>query len=166
MGLFFKKKKKEEEKGAEKLPPLPSIPKFEPKSMNFELPTYDRTLSNIKNEVEVSPKLNLAIPVRKPSEMIKKRPIVAETAKTEVSTIRERVKEGKPIFVKIDKYKEALDTIDSIKLKIQDAERIISNIENVMDSEQKNIESWKADLKEIKEKLMQVDNMLYEPENE
>ena len=159
MGLFFKKKK--EEKKIEGLPPLPSIPKFEPKPMpSLEMPSYEPTLSNIKKEIDLEPsKMDLGIPFRRP-DIITKKPLIEEKP----MEIREKsiMKGEKSIFIKIDKYRDALKMIDDIKAKIEDAEKTVSELESLKDTEQKNIESWKSDLNEIKSKLLNIDKNLFE----
>src|SRR3989344_1284599 len=164
MGLFSKKKK---EVKIEALPPLPEIPRFEPRVVeNIELPSYEPTMAVIKKEVgepQIGPsRIDLAIPMRKPSGTIIKKSLIEERHIAEERPELRYSRDEKPVFVKIDKYKDALRMIEDIKSKIEEAEKSISELESIKNTEQKNIESWKSDLNEIKSKLLDIDKKLFE----
>ena len=164
MGLFSKKKK--EVKKIDVLPPLPEIPKFEPRPVsNIEMPSYEPAMTAIKKEVgepQIDSRIDLAIPMRKPSETIIRKSLIEERPIAEQRPETRYSKEEKPVFVKIDKYRDALRMIEDIKSKIEEAEKSISELESIKNAEQKNIESWKSDLNEIKSKLLDIDKKLFE----
>jgi len=159
MALFFKRKK--EEKRDIELPHVTGIPRFP------EFPTKFPEIESIKKEIERKPedlgipmreviqtgqitKENISIPIRKPIQEEK------------VMVSRRSPDETKPIFVKIEKYKTAIDLIDQIKSRISEAEKILIDIENLKANEDKELENWKSELQEIKEKLLSVDKNLFE----
>ena len=165
MGLFSRKKK--EAKKIDELPPLPEIPRFEPRPVsNIEMPSYEPAMTAIKKEVgepQIEPsRIDLAIPMRKPSETIIRKSLIEERPIAEQRPETRYSKEEKPVFVKIDKYRDALRMIEDIKSKIEGAEKSISELESIKNSEQRNIESWKSDLNEIKSKLLDIDKNLFE----
>ena len=72
----------------------------------------------------------------------------------------------KQIFVKMDNYKEALETVDKIREKIKDADVILNDLRNMKEKEDQHIQKWHSDLEVIKEKLGRMDQILYDIENE
>jgi len=150
MGLFKKSKKLE-------FPKFPEIPRFEE-----PLTKYEPTISKIKQEIEgtsvysqtnqIPPLEQSRITIPERRAIITERPIVT----------RLPVEEGKPIFVKIEQYKEALDILNEINRKVKEAEDVFSEIEKIREERDKKIDIWKANLQKIKEKLMSVDKKLFE----
>lgn len=139
MALFdFGKKKKKEFKGLEKpsFPPL-DIPKFE--RTNF--PEFEPTPIS-SSEID--------IPVRKP--MLPREPMFME---------KETRAQG-PLFVKISKYKSVLSQMDIIRARLKEAETVLDKLMEIKATEDREIEKWMSDLAEIKEKLISIDNSLFE----
>lgn len=162
MGLFTKKK--EEQKNSSQaevldtadLPEFPTLPDLDE---GLELPSYEPTVSDIKKEVEKEGD-EVEIPVREKNTGAKV--MVNTTAK--VSDVLERTipQGGKPLFVKIEKYKEIMHMIDAINSKLNDAENLLHELEKVRNDEQEKLEAWKRDLENVKEKLLSVDKDLFE----
>jgi hypothetical protein len=71
---------------------------------------------------------------------------------------------GAPIFVKIDEYKEILDVITLIKGKISEAKGILGEINEVKNTEDKELESWVNELEEVERKISYIDRTLLDPE--
>ncbi|MBI2137983.1 hypothetical protein HYU13_00185 [Candidatus Woesearchaeota archaeon] len=67
------------------------------------------------------------------------------------------------IFVKIDEYRNVLDTIRAVKSKIQDAKDNIQKIKNLKDKEDAELATWSAKLSAIEDKIGQMDNSLVKP---
>lgn len=135
MGLFKRKKKEEKPKIPEfpKLPEEPSFPTYEPQLKKFSL-----------QKDEELPELE--IPIKKPK-------------------IPERVTlpaEEKPLFVKIEKYKSAVDIVNKIKNKLSEAEKILENLNKIKNQEDEELEKWQTDIDSIKENLLKVDKELFE----
>lgn len=68
----------------------------------------------------------------------------------------------KPLFIKVDKYREAMDAIDSIKKRIKEAEHLLTKLEVVKDDEEKELKKFREHLESVKEKLLAVDKKLFE----
>ncbi len=133
MGIFSKK----EELRLPELPKLPNLPRYEP--------MLSRDIGNsIKDEVERE------IPVRE------------KEVKFSAETKRFNMNEEKPLFIKIDKYKEAVTNIDNIKSRITEAENIIEDLENMKNEEEKKLQEWKEEIENIKSKLLEIDKELFE----
>ncbi len=142
MPLFRKK---------EKLPELPPI----------ELPSYEPILEKKEEKPETKPEEKpaaeeLEIPVRKKIEKPERKEPEPETREFEIEK-----KEG-PLFVRIDKYKEALHSLEYIKNRIKEAEHVLDEIDRLRMEEARELEHWKNELKAIKDKLLGIDKKLFE----
>ena len=141
MPLFHKKEEK-------RLPlpefsRLPELPKYEPE---IKMPE----IAQIKSAISESRSMPSEIPFRKPLPI----KIIEQPQKI--------VFEEKPLFVKIDKYKEAINKIDQIKAKLREAEIILDELTKIKDKEDNEFNSWRADINDIKQKLLDVDKNLFE----
>lgn len=67
----------------------------------------------------------------------------------------------KTLFVKIDQYDYAIDTINKVKSKLEEAKEILRNIERVKEQEDAELKIWQRDLEEIKNKITMVDQSLF-----
>ncbi|MBU2589952.1 MAG: hypothetical protein KKA65_05015 [Nanoarchaeota archaeon] len=91
-------------------------------------------------------------------------------AQTVAQTLPERTEalsipiqdEEKPLFVKIDKYREVISTMNQIKSKLKDADEILAELNKIKQQEDNEIETWHSDLETIKGKLMAIDRALFE----
>ena len=72
------------------------------------------------------------------------------------------IPEEKAIFVKIDKYKEAIDTLEIIKEKLKTAQVVLNELRELKRKEEAELEEWENTLNNIKEKLTLIDNNLFE----
>jgi len=70
--------------------------------------------------------------------------------------------ERKPLFVKIDDYKDVVDIMTLIKKKINDAKDILSSINNIKAQEDAEIEQWNSNLDDIDRKVDYIDRSLFE----
>ncbi len=58
-----------------------------------------------------------------------------------------------PIFVKIDKHRELMQTLDEVKAKLKEARDALQKIEELKVQEDKEIAQWNAELAKAEEKL-------------
>lgn len=70
--------------------------------------------------------------------------------------------EQKPIYIKIEKYKAAMKTLAEIKARLTEAEKILNNLTKIKNEEDQEFETWRNDLEQIKQKLLSVDQKLFE----
>jgi|SRR3989338_5993881 len=161
MGLFSKKK---EERPVQNLsnvtlpshPDLPEFPDTEGETISTpipEFPNYQSSIANIKNAVEEDEDFQM------PSKEVKEQKVMSTVSSSVESPF---VGEDKPLFVKIDKYKEVLNHLRLLKDKIEETEEVLKAIEDVRSQEEQKIEDWKRDIQSIKEKLLNIDNKLSE----
>ncbi len=132
MGLFTKKKKFDFPVSRRSETIKP--PRFEEEVPSF--PSYEPTLGN---HMEIKEEIG--------REEEDDRPILQEE---------------KAIFVKINKYKAAIDTLEVIKEKLKTAEIIIDELAKLREKEEAEFNEWQNSIQEIKDKLSQVDRNLFE----
>ncbi len=168
MGLFKKKKKEnlsfagtipKGEKGIPSLK-LPELPKLPEEKLGF--PKYNDEIGAIKKEVEKSP-----IPIRKKAIRPISIPQISETRQIAkpINVPKRTVpngQSGKPIFVKIDSYKEAIESIETIKGLCKEADLVLADLSKIRSEEDKELAKWHSDVEKIKNKLLVVDKKLFE----
>lgn len=133
MALF---KKKKDFKQRIKPPTFPGLPEH-----NF--PTYEPTFPSspegIKRAVQDFPE-DFSEPVRRSLPL----------------------QEEKAIFVKVDRYKEAIDTLEIIKEKLKTAQVVLNELRELKKKEEAELEEWQNSMNDLKEKLTLIDNNLFE----
>ena len=156
MGIFSRKTRQNSIPISPPLPKMPNfnnsddLPEFPDTSEDDDSLHYEPTIADIKNEVGKDEEdEEFEIPE-------------AESRPTRRDMSPKRELSDKPIFVKIDTYKEVLHNIDMLKVKINDAEEILRNLEDVRTEEEEKLTQWKKDLQDIKEKLLSIDSELFE----
>jgi len=185
----FKKKKKEEGKASglnrpvESKHNLPSLPRIDDKSKGFPsydqelgeikkaidkpIPKYEGGISNIKKSIDnqLSAKGDpLNIPKRKSPFMKEHKPSlpIHREKKHEIKIEHHEGGSSKPIFVKLNNYKSAKDSLGKIKDLAKEAESLLSDLNQTREEEDKELDKWKADIEKIKNNLLSVDKKLFE----
>ena len=67
------------------------------------------------------------------------------------------------VFVKIDHYKDVLNTVGLVKEKLNDAKSTLAKIRELKQQEDSELETWDSKLSEIEDKIEGIDNILFEP---
>ena len=63
------------------------------------------------------------------------------------------ISESKPIFVKIDKYREIADIVEVINKKVVGVKKLLSEFEELRGKEEEEIMNWEKSLDEITQKI-------------
>jgi hypothetical protein len=186
----FKKKKNEEEKSpsivrhGEHKQNLPDLPRIKDKSKGFPsydhelgeikkaidkpIPKYEGGLSNIKESIDkqISAKgETLNLPKRKSSFLKEKtskimRPPIP--VPIEHHEMENHSNESKPIFIKLNKYNSAKNSLEKIKDLANEAEGLLSDLNHTREEEDRELDKWKSDIEKIKENLLSIDKKLFE----
>lgn len=69
---------------------------------------------------------------------------------------------GKPLFVQIDEYNKIIETVNNLKLSIQEAERTLASLKQLKERENEELSRWDDHLNRVKEKLLSIDKRLFE----
>ena len=167
MPLF---KKKKEEKPAEKisesyelpeLPPMPPMPVSEIKETAElpELPPMPTMVARAPaTAAPTAPQAPAVVPVSITKEIEEKEKPFVEERKAERI---EREKKVGPVYVKIDKYKDALTNFELIKKKLHETEVLLKKIKDTRAKEQTELELWEKELEDIKARIASIDARLF-----
>jgi len=69
------------------------------------------------------------------------------------------------VFIKIEDYKDVLDVLDLIKDRLGEAKRTLSDINELKNDEDAELELWGSTLNEIEKKIEDIDRTLFEPQS-
>jgi hypothetical protein len=152
--------------------PIPNIPEF-PNEYNEEseelsLPEIPREQAHAAGVIKkqysselIPPKDNLpkAIEVTdwskyKGSTALK--PSIMQT-RTETSMTRK----AEPVFVRMDKFEQAVSTIQEIARKISEIENLLNNIKEIKTKENNEIIEWERELELLKTKIDSIDREVF-----
>ncbi len=149
MGLFSNKRERPE------MPKLdtynfdaPKVPNLE--RLQFPEPKFPETGIPLKRMV-LSDELGL----------IKKSVVIPQSPQNIAPSSDDRYVSKKGLFIRIEKYKEALEGIEQIKIRINEVEHALMGLEKMRRQEDLEIEKWRRDLNSIKQKLLGIDNALF-----
>ncbi len=145
MGLFNSKKKASKSE----LPPLkfPDLPKT-------EFPSYESG-EDIAPSEATTIKQAVSPVSRQPEPMY-------EEQEEYVQQSTPSMDYDQPLFVRIDEYKEVVEVLNILKKKLKEAGTILSELDRIKEEEDKELAEWHNDLEMIKEKLMHIDQVLFE----
>ena len=107
---------------------------------------------------EVTKAIIPRLPAQKPAEEIPS-PQKFEAARVFTREIKPKFRE--PIFVKIDKFKEAVESLDTINKKIQELTQLMEKIKETRAKEEEEISKWEQELQDIKSRLAIIDQKLF-----
>ncbi len=71
---------------------------------------------------------------------------------------------GAPIFVKVDDYKDVLETMSQIKVRLSDAKETLAKITELKAEEDQELQMWDNDFLEIERKLENLEKELTNPD--
>jgi len=86
-------------------------------------------------------------------------PMFESPSRTFIKETRPKFKE--PIFVKIEKFRESIEHIESINKKIQELVELMEKIKQTRAKEEEEITRWEKEILDIKEKLVSIDQKLF-----
>lgn len=66
-----------------------------------------------------------------------------------------------PIFVKVDKYDDVLETMNAIKAKINDIKVTMSKVVELKNNEDAELELWDNTIDDIEKKMLYADGVLF-----
>ena len=69
------------------------------------------------------------------------------------------------VFVKINEYKDVLDSIGLIKEKLQEAKDLLANITELKNKEDQELSDWNSKISDVEGKIEKIDSALFEPES-
>ncbi len=76
--------------------------------------------------------------------------------------IPKKLRDNRPVFVQIDDYKDALNSVEVLKQKIREVDYILDRMTEIKSQEQLEISNCETTLNKIKERLVDIDKKLFE----
>ena len=67
----------------------------------------------------------------------------------------------RPVFLKQDMFESVINDIQSVRSRLDKSERMVARIEEVHDSQGRLLQSWNGTMKDIHDKLLFIDNILF-----
>ncbi len=186
MGLFKKKKgvKKEEimekETSLPALPKLPELPKLDDREEQIQrLPSFPSDSLRKKFSKDT---IKEAVGGEKEDELLAdefldederrmmqepaRRPLTEEIGEEmpprpkRTGFERER-SITEPIFIRIDRFEEALRIFNETKKKISEIERILADIKGIKEREESELKMWENEIRSMKEQIEKVDKDIF-----
>ncbi len=179
MGLFNKKNKKEgkTEKQPIKLPELPKLSKLpdlpklpESETKLPQLPRYPSTKlgdkfsqsmikENVTGEKEDEIRADEFV---KEQMMPLSQKIKPSKLKPEFPSKIEKINpRKKPVFIRIDKFEESLKIFEDTKEKIYSMEKLLSEIKQLKEMEDRELSDWGAEIQTIKNQIEKVERDIF-----
>jgi hypothetical protein len=195
MGLFKKKEnKKEEIPKLPELPSLPNFPNLEenPRLSNqkliSQLPSFPKNTIGEKfsqdtikhaisgkkegdeewntndfvenEEIQMMPKPLNEIPFPKEGKIGRNL-----SPLTRAYEEKNDFEEQEPIFIRIDKFEEALDIFKKVQNKISDIEKDLSHLKKIKEQENEELTSWEKEVQEIKNQMETINSKIFSKVN-
>ena len=136
MSLF---KKKETKKELSSLPELPEMPRFPelPKDTMPILPPFPFTRTKFE-EIQVPPQKPMTMEMNEKPTFKEIMPEMPRFQMPEMPESRPR----EPIFVKIEKYREAIMQLEIIKRKLHETSNLLEKIKDTRAKENEELNIW------------------------
>ena len=143
MVLFGKKKRPED---SLRLPELPKL----------EFPSYEPQVRPVTERPDIHELREIVRETRAPDIPVRKM-VPQQGLEKPVFARHINIGEEKPLFVKLDRYKQAVNDIEHIKNRLREAEHLLDEIDRIRIEENRELEEWRAEINRLKEKLLDID---------
>ena len=113
------------------------------------------------------PELPKTVPAYKPEE----KPMPAQPAALKDIPIKPVVhrelpasmgSNEQPLFIKIEKYRDVVDTLGKLRTRLSEAEHILNKLNRLKDEEDRELAAWHNDLTKIRNQLMHIDKQIFD----
>ncbi len=71
------------------------------------------------------------------------------------------MEENRPLFVKIEDYKDVHNILELTKAKVMEAREILARIERLRQEEASETEQWKNEITDVEQRLMFIDRSMF-----
>ncbi len=71
-------------------------------------------------------------------------------------------RDNKPIFVRIDKFQLARNSLETVKIKLSEIEELLKTIRDVKAKEDAELSSWESEMENVKSRVQTVLNDIFE----
>ncbi|MAG78956.1 hypothetical protein CMI40_01120 [Candidatus Pacearchaeota archaeon] len=175
MGWFDKKEKEKGIPSLPKLPKLPELPRIDDEidysdKPIHQLPSFPNSSFGEKFSQEA---IKDAIAGEKESEEVfdpnefaqdrmqmMEKPLTREIPEG-FKDVTKKVRKIEPVFIRLDKFEESLQIFDETKSKILEIEKILRDIKEIKDDEERELSSWENEIQLIKKQIEKVDKEIF-----
>jgi hypothetical protein len=77
------------------------------------------------------------------------------------SEMRRKAEPEEPIYVRIDKFEEGIKALETAKKQIMEIEKLLSDIRNIKEDEEKELASWGKNIQLAKEQIEKIDREIF-----
>jgi pentatricopeptide repeat protein len=184
MSLFKKKKEvKKETSSLPNLPKLPELPKFpgpdDKEKQIHKLPSFPSnslgtrfSRNTIKEAVagkEEDELLADDFPDKDEMRMMQepaRKPLTEEIeggTPSKLKKLESEIEEGitEPIFIRIDRFEEALKIFNEMKRKVSEIDRVLEDIRKVKEKEDNELKIWENEIRSMKEQIEKVNKDIF-----
>jgi hypothetical protein len=161
---------KEERDKNESLPQLPSLPsnsfgdKFSQNAIKHAV-SGGKEVDMEREEEEInlpSPK-ELPSPLEVVKNMEPRKPLreeIGEIPGKIVETGR-RLKKTEPVFIRIDKFEEAMNIFEKAKKEITEIEKALAETKQLKQQEEQELVAWENEIQSIKQQISKIDSDIF-----
>jgi hypothetical protein len=173
---FFKHKEEDDKSqlpqlpGLPDMPQLPELPQTAKKPEIQPLPTFPRNsfgdslgLNAIKSSVNEPTEIQFnSTPIR-PEERrtIEISDIKSMKPRVDLQNSNTFVSEKQPVFIKLDKFQDAVKKFEEIKSKVSEIENSLTKIKEIKEREEQELKAWEQEMQIIKDKVGNIDSSLF-----
>jgi len=147
--------------GSESLPELPQLPT---EKQDSEFPTLPQ-MNQSKEDLDLGIIKSTIFPqVRKIGSASEYQPSFkpgeVSEQNFEANSSNNQTRD-EPVFIRIDKFHDALDNFNKIKEKVSEIENELKNINEIKVKEEEELKEWESEIQSIKTKMNAIDNSLF-----
>ena len=115
------------------------------------------------SDSEESPKMQkpLQRKIEPARRMSMTRELEGEEIPSEFKEAAIRVRKAEPIFVRIDKFEDALHLFKKASAKISEMEKILKDIAKIKEEEEEELEAWEKEIQSIKQEIEKIDKEIF-----
>ena len=178
MGLFGKKKEGNEKEGIPSLAELPKLPELDSSKEFHQLPNFPSSSlgkkysqESIKEAVKgedydhdfesFNPEDVIEGSLKKPQRRELEDEVEAEEMVGLRGSIKRSVIETEPIFIRIDKFEDAMRIFNDTKRQLSEIESILGHVKKIKEDEEKEIREWENNLRNMKSQIEKVDRDIF-----
>jgi len=79
----------------------------------------------------------------------------------EFKHVARQMKKTEPLFIRIDKFEESLNTFETIKKRVSEIDNCLKEIKSVREEEEKELGAWEDKIQAIKKQIEKIDKDLF-----
>lgn len=146
------------------------------KGDNFDFPSFPKygsepePIQTISSPLEAPPAPQIPQPMPEPEEPAKEEPrfmpldSYPRTERRLFSHEKREMRAGKTIYVRVDRFKATLGSINMVRSDLRKSEEALMKLENIKIAKDRSFDKFKLSLDDLQKKLIFVDKTLFKGE--